>query len=202
MKTNLLKLTPKDFCKAAGACSSGRDFAITQPTMADVWDNCQRVDWLCWILEKLDAPNEEKKAREFMCWCARNTPLADGRTTWWLLTDERSRAAVNVALRFARDEANQTELSAAESAAWSAAESAAESAAWSAAESAAWSAAESAAWSTARSAARSAAWSAAKLAARSAAKPAAKSAAWSAAESAQAREFKRVFANPFKEAHT
>ena len=198
-----ITLTPKEFCSAFDACYDGAKFALQFKTMAEVWDNCTRVGWLCWILERLEVAPDEKAIRLFMCWAARNTPLHDGRTTWDLLTEEASRNAVNVALRFARDEANAGELSAAysaaESAAGSAAYSAAGSAAWSAARSAAWSAARSAAesaahsaaWSAAESAAQSAAWSAARSAARSAA-------AESAAESAQSSQFKLVFKNPFK----
>jgi Mg-chelatase subunit ChlI len=186
--------TPKEFCDLYNACRDGRDFAMQYLSMADVWDNCQRVDWLGWILDHLGVAPDQRKVREFMCWAATETPLADGRKTLDLLTDERSLNAVNVALRFARNEANAEELSAARSAAWSAAwsaaRSAARSAAWSAAESAARSAAESAAWSAARSAARSAAWSAAESAARSAAE--------SAARSAQTARFREVFPNPFR----
>jgi hypothetical protein len=202
MKTQLLKLTPKQFCAETGACSEGAKFALCHKTMAQVWRACPHVDWLVWILNAIDAPQDEKACRLYMVWCARNTPLADGRTTSALLTDPRSLAALDVAERFARGDATEEERSAARSAAWSAAESAAESAAWSAAESAARSAAWSAAWSAARSAAesaaRSAAWSAAESDARSAARSAAWSAARSAAWSAQADEFRKVVKNPFE----
>ena len=112
---------------------------------------------------------DARTLRLFACWCVRQV--------WHLLTDERSRRAVEVAERYAVGEATESDLNAAESAAWSvawnAAESAAEIAAWSAAESAA----RGAAWNAAESAARSAAWNAAKSAARSAAMSAAESAA-------------------------
>jgi len=79
----------------------------------------------------------EKTARLFACWCVRNTPIGDGRRVWDLLTDERSKRAVEVAERYARGEATDTELVAA----WAAARSAANavesievrSAAWSSA---------------------------------------------------------------------
>jgi len=57
--------------------------------------------------------------------CVRKTPLADGRTVWDLLTDPRSRAAVETSERFARGEATEEELAAASSAASSAARAAA-----------------------------------------------------------------------------
>ena len=161
-------MTPKEFCDKYDACSDGAEFAMKYGTMSEVWENCHRVDWLCWIIEKMEIAPNESEVRKFMCWVATETPLADGRKTLDLLTDERSRNAVKVALRFACNEANAEELSAAAESAWSAAESAA----WSAAAAAAWSAAESAAWS-----------------ARSAA-------AWSAA-AAQSIEFKKRFKNPF-----
>lgn len=50
---NLLTLTPEEFCKATAACAEGREFALTHATMADVWDNCPRPDWLWWIARRV-----------------------------------------------------------------------------------------------------------------------------------------------------
>lgn len=67
----------------------------------------------------------ERTARLFACWCVRHTPLADGRTVWELLMDERSKHAVEVAERYAIGEAGVDELLAAGDAAWAAARDAA-----------------------------------------------------------------------------
>jgi hypothetical protein len=92
--------------------------------MAAVWRNCNRIDWLVWILNTIDAPTDEKACRLYIVWCARNTPLPDGRTMGALLTDPRSLATLAVAKQFADGVATPAELSAAESAARSAARSA------------------------------------------------------------------------------
>ena len=96
MKTHLLSLTPTEFCDATHACPEGRRFAVKYKTMSAVWRACKRVDWLVWILNAIDAEPDEKACRLYMVWCARNTPLADGRTTAALLTDPRSVAALQV----------------------------------------------------------------------------------------------------------
>jgi len=83
---NLLTLTPAVFCEATVACKEGRDWAITQPTMADVWDNCPRGDWLVWLAEKVKATDDDT-FRGFAMWCAESTPLHDGRVTGALMTD-------------------------------------------------------------------------------------------------------------------
>jgi hypothetical protein len=213
MKTELLTLTPAEFCAATNACETGAEFAKKFKTMSDVWRNCDRVDWLIWMLDALDAPSDEKVSRRFAVWCARNTPLVDGRTTVAMLTDPRSLEALAVAERFAEGCATSVELAAAwtaastaastaaRSAASTAASTAARSAASTAASTAAWTAARSAASTAASTAAWTAAWTAASTAARSEAWTAEESAAWtvaeSAARSAQAGEFRRVVGNPF-----
>ena len=205
----LTEMTPKEFCDATNACPEGREFALKYQSMSEVWDECFKVDWLLWICDKTGMP-DDKTLRLFAVWCARNTPLADGRKTGDLLTDPRALAALAVAERFANGRADSSELldaadaaAAARDAAWDAARSAAGSAAgsatWIAARGAAGSAARSAA-DAARSAARSAAGSAADaawIAAGSAARDAAGSAARDAAAPAQSTQFRLMVKNPF-----
>jgi hypothetical protein len=181
-----LNLTPKEFCSATDACQEGREFAEKYNTMAQVWDACPNADWMLWILTAIDAPVNDKTQRLFAIWCARHTPMHDGRTIGALLTDPRSVAALEVAERFAYGNATTEELAAA----WAAAGDAARAAAGDAARDAAW----AAAWA----AARDAAWAAAGAAARDAAWAAAGDAAWAAAGAAQANQFRTMIGNPFK----
>ena len=120
------------------------------------------------LVRQVDSYNE-KTLRLFACWSVRQI--------WHLLTDERSRRAVEVAEKFANGEATAEELAAARDAA--------SDAAWDAARDAARAAARAAAWAAARDAARDAAsdaaWVAARVAARDAASDAARAAAWDAA---------------------
>ncbi len=66
-------------------------------------------------LDQLDQLTPSDR-RLFACWCVRNTPLHDGRTTWDLLTNERSRNAVEVAEQHAAGKVTNDELATAEAA--------------------------------------------------------------------------------------
>ena len=182
--SHLLKLSPADFCAATKACAEGRDWAVTQPTMVDVWDNCPRSEWLLWIVDAIDQRLDDRTPRLFAVWCARNTPLLDGRKTDDLLSDPRSLAALEAAERYANGRATDAELAAAAAAAWDAAAAAAGDAALAAA----WAAAAKAAWASAWDAAafaRNAAWAAA-------------GAAGNAARAAQADHLRTMVVNPFR----
>lgn len=147
---SLLNLTPAEFCAATKVCADGRKFALTQPSMADVWDNSPRADWLLWITDKIGKRPDARTLRLFAVWCASNTPMSDGRKTGDLLTDPRSLAALGVAERFYEVSATSEDLAAADAAAWAAADAAAwagaEAAAWDAARAAAWNASQATAW--------------------------------------------------------
>jgi hypothetical protein len=124
METNLIKLKPKAFCRATKACEEGAEFAAKFKTMSEVWESCPRVDWMTWIWNAIEAEHDERAERLFAVWCARNTPLGDGRVTGDLLTDPRSLAALEVAERFANGSATREELAAARDAAEDAARAA------------------------------------------------------------------------------
>ena len=160
----------------------------------------------------------ERTARLFACWCVRHTPLADGRTVWELLMDERSKHAVEVAERYAIGEASYKELAVIGTKGWAAAMAAAGDrawalgsdpagdaarsgdpvavaewvtaavAAWAAAKAAAGDAVGGAAWDAARKAAGEAAWAAACDGTREASR----NAAYTIAFTAQLEELQRI----------
>ncbi len=73
-------------------------------TLAEAWDRCHRADWMLWLDKALDLLSDRER-RLIACRCVRETPLIDGRRVWDLLTDERSRQAVEVAERYADGDA-------------------------------------------------------------------------------------------------
>jgi len=156
------------------ACAESRIWAADYPTLSAAWVACDNPQWMIWALVQLKVPDAQ--LRKLACRFVRETPLADGRTVWDLLTDERSRNAVEVAERYAECDATDSELATARAAAW-----------------AAWAAARAAARDAARDAAGAAAW-----AAWAAARAAARDAARDAAGTAQSAFIREMFPNPFQ----
>ena len=96
------------------------------------------LDDALWCLQAVK--DRDREIRLYGVWCARQVQH--------LMTDTRSLTALDVAERFANNEATQSELDAARAAAWDAASAAA----WAAARAAAWAATRAAAWAAARDA--------------------------------------------------
>ena len=182
----------RKFAKQFGACGDGAEWAITNcAEMDDVWQKA-KPEWLIWVATR-DGVLDDKTLRLFACWSVRQV--------WHLLSDERSRRAVEVAERFAHGECNETELDAA----WAAARAAAWAAAWDAAGDAAWAAVRAAARAAVGAAARAAVRAAAGAAAAGAAAgdaawAAARAAAWDAAGNTQAAWLRSNVQNPFVKA--
>jgi hypothetical protein len=132
----LLKLTWADFDEFKPCYNPAERYGEFSGTMLDILRNPEIPD-----IDKLwaftrghlmtgDAAIDERILRLFACKCVRETPVGEGRTVWDLLTDERSRNAVDVAERYAIGQATQDELAAAWAA--SVAASVAAMAAWAA----------------------------------------------------------------------
>ena len=143
-----------EFCTLHDACFEGCEWALATgcETMDELWQrDDMRLDWRLWIATR-PGVLDDRTLRLFACWCARQV--------WHLLTDERSRHAVETAERYANGDATDEELTnaqaAAQAAAWTAraaGEAAAAALAAARASGAAWAAAgaaRSAAWEDAR----------------------------------------------------
>ena len=200
-----------DFIREHSACREGAKWALSiSADMSAVWDAMieqGKHDWLIWTATR-PGVFPDSTLRKLACRFVRETPVSNGRTVWELLTDERSRKAIEVTEAYVDGNATEAELAAAYSAAcdaYSAADAAARDAANAAARAAL--AAARAALAAARDA-YAAAYTAACVAAdaaHAAASDAADSAACAAyadacaaANAAQARMIAEL-GNPFKE---
>jgi hypothetical protein len=106
----------KTWLRKHDACPEGYAWAVsTCSTMQDVWDTAQ-PEWLIWVATR-PGVLDDITLRRFACWCARQV--------WHLLTDERSRHAVETAELFCDGKATLEELAAASDEAWAAATTAA-----------------------------------------------------------------------------
>lgn len=100
-----------DFCNRHGACLEGREWALANcEDMQAVWSD-MRSDWLVWVATR-PGVLDDRTLRKFACLSVRQV--------WHLLTDERSRRAVEVAERHADEQVTDADLAAASAAAWAA----------------------------------------------------------------------------------
>ena len=192
----------KEFLKKHDACTGGAKWALSiGGDMADVWDAMVeqgKYDWLIWTATR-PGVFPDAALRKLACRFVRETPLSDGRKVWDLLTDERSRKAVEVAEAYADGKATAQELEDAYSAAYTTAVHAAFDAAAAAAARASARAADAAAYAAYDAAAYATAYAAAAHAAFDAARdPYAADAARAAAYAAQMKMIAEL-GNPFKE---
>lgn len=122
-------LQGKEFTKEDEERESYIRFAHKEPICIRAILYSNGLDDALWALRCIDNADKDKDVRLFSVWCARQVEH--------LMTDQRSKNALNVAERHANGHATDEELSAARSAA----RAAAMDAAWAAARSAAWAAA-------------------------------------------------------------
>ncbi len=149
----------KYFLKKYEACCNGARWALSvSEDMVDIWNAMieqGKYDWLIWTATR-PGVFSDSTLRKLACRFVRETPLADGRKVWDLLTDERSRRAVEVAERYADGKATAQELAAADAAAYAVVCGGAAAYAATAARDAAYAAVRDAAYAAARAAVRAA----------------------------------------------
>ena len=92
--------------------------------------------WALRAVPQEQAAERDQLARLYACWCVRHTPVGGGRVVWDLLTDVRSRRAVEITERYAVGTATEDDLFATRAAAGAALDAAraTRAAAWDAAE--------------------------------------------------------------------
>jgi hypothetical protein len=189
-------MTIDELIEQFSPCEEGEKFLRERGSLKAAWDTCAQADWMLWLDSRLGLLIPRQRV-EFACRCVRETPAGEG-TVWDLLTDDRSRRAVETAEAFIRGEVTEEELRRAAEAVWEA-----EEAVWEAA-GASWAAArarEAAEWATRAAAARAA------RAAREAAEAAwaawameseAEAEAEAAAQAFQCHILREMVPNPFR----
>jgi hypothetical protein len=102
----------KNWLRKHDACPEGYAWAVSNcSTMQEVWDTA-KPEWLVWVATR-PGVLDDITLRRFACWCARQV--------WHLLTDERSRHAVETAERFCDGKATREKLHVVRDKAWAAA---------------------------------------------------------------------------------
>jgi hypothetical protein len=76
------------------------EFRREYPTFAEAWQACTRADWMLWIARKAGVDFRTLTLAKGLC----------AETVKHLMTDERSRKAVEVAIAYGRGEATDEEL--------------------------------------------------------------------------------------------
>ena len=119
-------MTITAFCDKHIACAAGRKWALAtgEPDMDALWKRTDiKPEWRVWIATQ-HGVLDDRTMRLFACWCVRQV--------WHMLTDDRSRNAVEVAEQYADGKATEEDLAAAREAAgeaaWAAREAAREAA--------------------------------------------------------------------------
>ena len=90
-----------------GPCSEGLDYYLSQDSVIEAWENCQRGDWMLWIASKIGVDLAIMTKAKALC----------ANTARHLMKDERSTNAIDVALKFSDGKATIKELDAAAAAA-------------------------------------------------------------------------------------
>jgi len=150
-------------------CKEAIDW-VEDRTIQQAWKDCQRGDWMLWLLEQIEGEKgwlDEKEIMLLGCWCAR-------RALKYIQEREiRPLKAIEAKEAWAKGEITREEMDAACAAAWDASWAAAKNAAWAAACTATHAAA---AWGAACTATCAAAWNVEWAAARATARAAARAA--------------------------
>ena len=97
--------------KKLGACGEALKDALNYGTSQQLWDKCQRGDWMLWLVKR-SIPDTEESLRKLT-----GTKVKCARLVQHLMKDERSIDALDVGERFANGTATREELNAAAAAA-------------------------------------------------------------------------------------
>ena len=100
MKELLIKLN---------ACNEAREWASNK-SIDEIWATCHRGDWMLWLARKLDIDKRVLTLAKGHC----------ANTVRHLMKDERSIAAVDMAIKYGEGNATDSELAAAADAAYDA----------------------------------------------------------------------------------
>ena len=99
-----MDMTIEEFCDKHSACADGRNWALScgSTTMHALWlREDLRHEWRMWIMQR-DGVMTRTECVRFSCWSVRQI--------WQLLTDERSRKAIEVTEAFLEGKATIKEV--------------------------------------------------------------------------------------------
>jgi hypothetical protein len=85
-----------------GACHEAVEWARTQPDWETLWNNCERGDWMLWLLGKL-AGGPRSKSRKLLVLAA--CDCAELALKYVPLGEDRPKEAIETARKWARGEA-------------------------------------------------------------------------------------------------